>query len=78
LSLTIQGTLANDLIESSNLFSYCLHVCKVSGISIQIKIITFFTTLASGGNGGILCLRGMWVAIPKIVILLLKFFVLFI
>jgi hypothetical protein len=78
LSLTTQATLANYLTESCNLLSYCLHVCKVSGISIQINIITFFTTLTSGGSRGILYLRGIWVAIPKNVILQLKFVVLFI
>jgi hypothetical protein len=78
LSLTTQAALANDLIEPSNLLSHCFHVCKVSGISIQIKIITFFTTLTSGGSRGILCLRRMWVAIPKNIILQLKLFVLFI
>ena len=34
LSLTTQAALANDVIESSNFFSHCLHICKVSGISI--------------------------------------------
>jgi hypothetical protein len=78
LSLTTQAALANDLTEPSNLLPHCLHVFKFSGISIQIKIIIFFTTLTSGGSRGIFCLRGMRVAILNNIILQLKLFVLFI
>ena len=59
LSLVNHAPFTNDLIEPCNLLSHSLYIGKVSGIGIQIKIITFSTTLASGGSRGILCLRKM-------------------